>query len=44
MKHSRISLLERAAEMYDFGSALRTPVPPHAPHGEGTHAKHGGGV
>ena len=25
MKHSRISLLERAAEVYDFGAALRAP-------------------
>jgi protein-tyrosine kinase len=31
MKHSRISLLERAAEVYDFGSALRRqPVQPDA--------------
>jgi protein-tyrosine kinase len=30
MKHSRISLLERAAEVYDFGAALRgrQPLPP----------------
>ena len=34
MKHSRISLIERAAEVYDFGAALRArapqgdPVPP----------------
>ena len=27
MKHSRISLLERAAEVYDFGAALRTRAP-----------------
>lgn len=27
MKHSPISLLERAAELYDFGAALRAPVP-----------------
>ena len=33
MKHSRISLLERAAEVYDFGAALRarTPEPAAAP-------------
>ena len=32
MKHSRISLLERAAEVYDFGSALRARgAPPAAP-------------
>ena len=27
MKHSPISLLERAAELYDFGAALRAPAP-----------------
>ncbi len=27
MKHSRISLLERAAEVYDFGAALRARAP-----------------
>jgi protein-tyrosine kinase len=27
MKHSRISLLERAAEAYDFAAALRAPTP-----------------
>ncbi len=27
MKHSRISLLERAAEVYDFGAALRAKAP-----------------
>ena len=31
MKHSRISLLERAAEVYDFGAALRRPPAPTAP-------------
>ena len=32
MKHSRISLLERAAEVYDFGAALRARgAPPAAP-------------
>ena len=36
MKHSRISLLERAAEVYDFGAAMRargapTPEPQAAP-------------
>jgi len=32
MKHSRISLLERAAELYDFGAALRPrPAAPDAP-------------
>ena len=35
MKHSRISLLERAAEVYDFGAALRarTPAPSAASEG-----------
>jgi hypothetical protein len=27
MKHSRISLVERAAEIYDFGSVLARPRP-----------------
>ena len=27
MKHSPVSLLERAAELYDFGAALRAPAP-----------------
>lgn len=27
MKHSRISLVERAAEVYDFAAALRAPAP-----------------
>lgn len=27
MKHSKISLLERAAELYDFGAAMRAPAP-----------------
>ena len=31
MKHSRISLVERAAEIYDFGSALRGRAPADAP-------------
>ena len=31
MKHSRISLVERAAEIYDFGAALRARAPAEAP-------------
>jgi Mrp family chromosome partitioning ATPase len=31
MKHSRISLLERAADVYDFGAALRARAPAPAP-------------
>jgi hypothetical protein len=31
MKHSRISLVERAAEIYDFGSVLRGRAPAEAP-------------
>lgn len=31
MKHSKISLLERAAELYDFGAALRAPAPAPTP-------------
>lgn len=31
MKHTPPSLLERAAELYDFGAALRTPAAPAAP-------------
>ena len=31
MKHSRISLVERAAEVYDLGSMLRAPVQAPAP-------------
>ena len=31
MKHSRISLVERAAEIYDFGSVLRAPAAAPAP-------------
>ncbi|MGZ8281759.1 MAG: hypothetical protein ACXWUN_02260 [Allosphingosinicella sp.] len=31
MKHSRISLIERAAEVYDFGAALRGNAPAAAP-------------
>jgi len=31
MKHSRISLLERAAEVYDFGASLRARIPAAAP-------------
>jgi Mrp family chromosome partitioning ATPase len=46
MKHSRISLVERAAEMYGFGSELRAPTPPR--HGEGNRpppkAEAGGGA
>jgi exopolysaccharide/PEP-CTERM locus tyrosine autokinase len=30
MKHSRISLVERAAEVYDFAAALRAPAPVEA--------------
>ena len=31
MKHTPPSLLERAAELYDFGAALRAPAPARAP-------------
>jgi exopolysaccharide/PEP-CTERM locus tyrosine autokinase len=31
MKHSRISILEKAAELYDFGAATRSPLPPLQP-------------